>query len=508
MLPFFFACSSQAPHDLTTADTVLGDDTDRTTDSSPPLTLSTAGTIDHLSALAAIAAEHDGSRHAGSSGYDASAAYVVERLEEAGYEVVRDAFSFERFEELSPAVLEVVDGNAYTVDADFSTMTYSGKGDVTASIEAVDVTIPPDAQSNSSTSGCEASDFADFTAGSIALIQRGTCTFADKARNAESAGAVGVVLFNEGQEGRQDVFASTLDPSSPATIPVVSSSYAIGEVLAAELPVTHLRVDAEITETVTENILAQTTGRDDRILVIGAHLDSVSAGAGINDNGSGSAAILELAEELARVEHAPLNQIRFAFWGAEELGLLGSTSYVSRLSEVERSTILANLNFDMIASPNYGRFIYDGDGDPTGIAGPEGSAQIEALFVEHFERAGLASAPTGFSGRSDYGPFIAVGIPAGGLFTGAEARKSSQEASLFGGEADVAFDACYHQGCDGLENINLTGLSEMSEAAFAVALALADDEAPLGQASSAARPPVNLEAAMRTPERRGKHFQR
>ena len=181
---------------------------------------------------------------------------------------------------------------------------------------------------------------------------------------------------------------------------------------------------------------------------------------------------------------------------------------VRPLSEAERSTILANLNFDMIASPNYGRFIYDGDGDPTGIAGPEGSAQIEALFVEHFERAGLASAPTGFSGRSDYSPFIAVGIPAGGLFTGAEARKSSQEASLFGGEADVAFDACYHQGCDGLENINLTGLSEMSEAAFAVALALADDEAPLGQTSSAARPPVNLEAAMRTPERRGKHFQR
>lgn len=508
MLLLYFSCSSNPPLDIDAEDTVQVDETGRSEDSSVPEAMSTSGTIDHLTALAAIAAEHSGSRHAGSSGYDASAAYVVERLEDAGYEVVRDTFSFERFEELSPSLLEIVDGAAYSVDEDFSTMTYSGAGDVTAPIEAVDVTIPPDAQSNTSTSGCESSDFDSFAKGSIALLQRGTCTFADKARNAEAAGAVGVVIFNEGQAGRQENFASTLDPSAPATIPVVSSSYAVGATLAAEQLSAHLRVDVQITQTTTENILAQTTGRDDRVIVIGAHLDSVTAGAGVNDNGSGSAAVLELAEELARVGHAPVNQVRFAFWGAEELGLLGSTSYVSRLSDAQRSAILANLNFDMIASPNYGRFIYDGDGDPTGIAGPAGSEQIETLFVEHFERAGLACAPTAFSGRSDYGPFIAVGIPAGGLFTGAEGQKSAEEAALFGGEAGVAFDLCYHQGCDGLENINTTGLSEMSEAAFAVALALADDEAPLGQSSAAARPPVSLEAAMREPERRGKHFQR
>ena len=141
---------------------------------------------------------------------------------------------------------------------------------------------------------------------------------------------------------------------------------------------------------------------------------------------------------------------------------------------------MANLNFDMIGSPNGGRFIYDGDGSATGYAGPSGSDQIEWLFEDWFEAEGLAHAPTAFDGRSDYGPFINVGIPAGGLFTGAEARKSASEASAFGGEAGQPLDACYHRDCDSRTNIDEALLWEMSRAAAHVTWAVATLADPLG----------------------------
>ncbi|HEY3484847.1 MAG TPA: M20/M25/M40 family metallo-hydrolase, partial [Ilumatobacteraceae bacterium] len=203
------------------------------------------------------------------------------------------------------------------------------------------------------------------------------------------------------------------------------------------------------------NVTAETAdGNDENVVMAGAHLDSVQDGAGINDNGSGSAALLEVAEQMAKVK--PNNTVRFAWWGAEESGLLGSEHYVADLEENdpdELDRIALYLNFDMIASPNFTFGIYDGDNSGgTAAPGfiPEGSAQIEDVFESFFTSQGLPFKDTEFSGRSDYGAFIAVGIPAGGLFTGAEVPKTAAEAEIFGGVAGAQLDPCYHAFCDNL----------------------------------------------------------
>ena len=225
-------------------------------------------------------------------------------------------------------------------------------------------------------------------------------------------------------------------------------------------------------------MIAETASGDpNRVVVVGAHLDSVLPGPGINDNGSGSAAILEIAEVYAAQNRTARNKLRFMWYGAEEFNLLGSQFYVNSLSQAERDKIMAMVNFDMVGSPNYVRFVYDGDNSafpvgPGAAEGPPGSAYLETLFVDYFNAVGLASDPTPFSGRSDYGPFIAVGIPAGGLFTGAEGIKTAAQAATYGGSAGVAYDPCYHQACDTYANNSNTGLDQMSDAAAHVILTL------------------------------------
>jgi Zn-dependent M28 family amino/carboxypeptidase len=189
--------------------------------------------------------------------------------------------------------------------------------------------------------------------------------------------------------------------------------------------------------------------------VVGAHLDSVLEGPGINDNGSGSSVILEIALQMSELGIEPTNQVRFAFWGAEESGLIGSTHYVNSLSKRQQKDIALYLNFDMVASPNYVRFVYDGDGSGFGIKGPTGSGRIEDIFTEFFQSERLASEPTAFDGRSDYQAFINAGIPAGGLFTGAEGVKSATQAATYGGVAGAAYDPCYHQACDSLTPVTM-----------------------------------------------------
>jgi Zn-dependent M28 family amino/carboxypeptidase len=224
----------------------------------------------------------------------------------------------------------------------------------------------------------------------------------------------------------------------------------------------------------TVNVIAESPGgRDDRVVVVGAHLDSVPAGPGIQDNGSGSAAILEIALQMAELEIEPRNKVRFAWWSAEESGLLGSQFYVDNLSKREIKDIALNLNFDMIGSPNFVRFVYDGDGSATPLAGPNGSGNIEDVFLDYFASEGLATEPTAFDGRSDYGPFIAVGIPAGGLFTGAEGIKTTEQAAIYGGTAGDQYDPCYHLACDTSDNISLTALDQNSDAAAHAVLTFA-----------------------------------
>jgi Zn-dependent M28 family amino/carboxypeptidase len=217
-----------------------------------------------------------------------------------------------------------------------------------------------------------------------------------------------------------------------------------------------LAVFAEVQRKTTENVIADTrAGRTDRVVVVGAHLDSVLEGPGINDNGSGSSVILEIALQMSELGIEPTNQVRFAFWGAEESGLIGSTHYVNSLSKRQQKDIALYLNFDMVASPNYVRFVYDGDGSGFGIKGPTGSGRIEDIFTEFFQSERLASEPTAFDGRSDYQAFINAGIPAGGLFTGAEGVKSATQAATYGGVAGAAYDPCYHQACDSLTPVTM-----------------------------------------------------
>jgi Zn-dependent M28 family amino/carboxypeptidase len=204
---------------------------------------------------------------------------------------------------------------------------------------------------------------------------------------------------------------------------------------------------------------------DDLVVVVGAHLDCVVEGGGFNDNGSGSSTILETAEQMSEQKLTKKLQrpVRFAFWGAEESGLLGSEHYVSTLPTDEFARLYANLNFDMLGSPNHVRFVYDGDGSDGGPSGPPGSAEIEKVFTDYFDSKGQASDPTDFDGRSDYGPFIAAGIPAGGLFSGAEGIKTPEQEAAYGGTAGEAYDPCYHQACDDITNLSTDALSELGD---------------------------------------------
>ncbi|RKN49214.1 M20/M25/M40 family metallo-hydrolase [Micromonospora endolithica] len=231
------------------------------------------------------------------------------------------------------------------------------------------------------------------------------------------------------------------------------------------------------------NLIADWPGGDPNAVVMsGAHLDSVSSGPGINDNGSGSAAILEVALAVARSGFTPAKHLRFGWWGAEELGLRGSQYYVNNLPTTERSKIKQYLNFDMVGSPNAGYFVYDGDNsDGVGSGpGPAGSAQIEQTIQAYFTSIGVPTRGTDFDGRSDYGPFINVGIPAGGTFTGAEGTKSSTQASLWGGTAGQAFDRCYHRSCDTTANINDTALDRNADAIAYTVWTLAGAGTPPG----------------------------
>ncbi len=422
----------------------------------------------HLRSLQKIADANGGNRAAGTAGHEQSAAYIEKLMKLAGYQTERQPFSYERvdidraeFSQLTPTPTD------YVLEDQFYPMDYSGEGTIEdAAVTPVDIQLEGD---RATTSGCEAEDFADFPAGDIALIQRGSCDFATKAANAEAAGASGVVIFNQGNvvegDDRLGVVFGTLGELG-VTIPVLGTSFEIGESFALAADPT-ARIVLETTQVTvnTFNLIAKSRAGDPtKQVVVGAHLDSVAEGPGINDNGSGSATQLEVALKLAVTKSKPANQLVFAWWSGEEDGLQGSNYYVSQLTEEQAANTALNLNFDMVGSPNPVRFVYDGDGDAFGEAGPEGSAEIEKTFTDYFASQGLATAPTAFDGRSDYFAFIDAGIPAGGLFTGAEGIKSEEEAAIFGGTAGEPYDPCYHQACDTTDNIDPVVLEQMADA--------------------------------------------
>ena len=413
------------------------------------------GVREHQAALQEIANDNGGTRVSGTAGYDESVDYAVDVLDARGYDVTVQEFGFVRFEILSPSVLQEVAPNPG--DLPHIIMSYSGSGDVTAPVS-----------SPNPVTGCFAADWAGFPAGNIALIQRGgstatfTCTFAVKAQNAINAGAVGVVIYNNAAGD----LAGTLGNTFTGNVPVVGITQALGEQLRTTAGlVLRVKTDVLRTPATSYNVLAETQGGNaNNVVMVGAHLDSVSAGPGINDNGSGSAVVLEVAEQLSRANTR--NTVRFALWGAEEASLVGSTFYINNLSEEEHGKIALYLNFDMVGSPNHVFFIYDGDNsDNVGAGpGPAGSAEIEKTFERFFESQDTPFKGTDFTGRSDYGPFIATGIPSGGLFTGAEGIKTAEEAATWGGTAGIAYDPCYHQACDTFANNNMAALAMNADA--------------------------------------------
>ncbi|HEX5594976.1 MAG TPA: M28 family metallopeptidase [Micromonosporaceae bacterium] len=414
------------------------------------------GVFKHLAALQKIADENGGTRVSGTPGYDKSVDYAESVFRAAGYQVTRQSFDFQTFISLAPSALQRVSPEP-AGDVNHSLASYSGSGDVTASA-SLPTGLP---------TGCTKDDFGAANVGTVVIIIRGGCTFGEKASAAAEAGAAAVIIYNN----VSGALNATLGGDFTKDISAVTVTLDVGQELVAQVPAgLTLRVKTETFRGIatTSNIFAESTwGDPNKVVMAGAHLDSVSEGPGINDNGSGSAALLEIAKQMQKVK--PKNKVRFALWGAEESGLLGAHHYIDNLPESEREKIALYLNFDMIGSPNYVRFVYDGDNSafpvgPGAAAGPEGSGAIEQLFHDYFASQGLASAETAFSGRSDYGPFIEVGIPAGGLFTGAEGVKTEAEAAIYGGTAGVSYDPCYHRACDNIGNVSVQAIDEMADA--------------------------------------------
>lgn len=431
------------------------------------------GVLEHEQALQAIADANGGTRAAGTTGYTESVDYVVETLEAAGWNVELDEFDFLY---VPPPLLEQTAPGA-TVEYASGIFTGTGYGEVTGDVVPVDISLalPRDPV----TSGCEDSDFANFPDGAIALIQRGTCEFGVKAVNAQEAGASAVIIFNQGNTPlREGLVTGTLFGinQTPLTIPVVGASFADGEALAQAGSTAHILVDPP-EDRPQVNVIAELPGKNDtNVVMAGAHLDSVQAGPGINDNGSGSSALLEIAQQISKLK--PENTVRFAWWGAEESGLLGSHAYVDE--QVENGTldeVALYLNFDMVASPNYIFMVYDGDESgwdaPMGVPIPDGSIQIEDLFESYYTWAGVPYDDAQFSGRSDYQGFIQEGIPSGGLFTGAEVVKTADQAAIWGGTAGAQYDPCYHLACDDIDNLALDALDVNSDAIAAAVLTYA-----------------------------------
>ncbi|HET8949709.1 MAG TPA: M20/M25/M40 family metallo-hydrolase [Solirubrobacteraceae bacterium] len=415
----------------------------------------------HQAALQAIADDNDGQRFSGFDGYNASVDYVVATLKAAGYDPQVQPFDYLAFQPVGPSVLQKLAPGApvtYVEGTDFGLITQSDRGDVTANVTNVDLQL---GIGNTSTSGCEAADYAGFPAGNIALLQRGTCTFEQKAETAAAAGVAGIVIMNQGNtaaEDRNNIPAVTLTANNTSGIPVLGVTYNLGVTLS-QTPGLRMRVFANSLRKIlpTANVIAEKRGANaNNVVMAGAHLDSVLAGPGINDNGSGSATILEVAEQIAKLDLP--NTVRFAWWAAEESGLVGSTNYVNGLSQAEKDRIALYLNFDMVGSPNYVFMTQDADRSsfqpPAGVPIPDGSVAIEDLFESFYTQMGEPYDDAAFDGRSDYQAFILNDIPAGGLFTGAEVRKTAEQAGIWGGTVGAQFDPCYHAACDTFANNN------------------------------------------------------
>ena len=301
--------------------------------------------------------------------------------------------------------------------------------------------------------GCSLSDFPkDIKKPWVALVSRGKCPFGDKSDNAGKAGAQAAIIFNN-EAGELSGTLGTPTPHHVATFGIsdVSAKPVIEDLKNKKYVDAIAYIDATVDIIHTTNILAQTTqGDQDNCVMLGGHSDSVDAGPGINDDGSGTISLLEVATQLTKFNVN--NCVRFAWWAGEEEGLLGSNYYVSQLSDKENQKIRLFMDYDMMASPNFAYQIYNASNS----VNPVGSGELRELYSDWYKSQGLNYTFIPFDGRSDYDAFIRNGIPGGGIATGAEGVKTETEALQFGGTAGLWFDPCYHQLCDDVGNVNMT----------------------------------------------------
>jgi len=419
----------------------------------------TADLWHHLRAFQAIADANPGpdghpSRNSGEPGYKASVDYVARLMRDAGYDVTIQTYTFSYFAYTALPTLREVSPTSH----DFTVVTDWNPGKSTGSTAAAlqpagGIVIPP-TPTPSSSSGCTASDFNGFVKGRVALIQRGTCSFGVKVLNAQAAGASGVVIFNEGNPGRTGVPGGSLvdangNPIVP-TIPVAFTSFANGSDLLNQydqavqsgtaLPVMSIAIKAVVNPNAKDyNVIADSRGGDpNHVVVVDAHLDAIF-GAGMLDNASGSATILDIAQLMRKVK--PRNKLRFIWFGGEELGLLGSQAYVNNLSPTDLSKIGYDLDADVTATPNYVVGVLDPAAvdfftrtvtttfpaqvyQPSTVARDQGIDYVNSIGLNH-----ELFSPNG----TDAFTFNEAGIPASGVLTGQDCCKTQQDVALFGG---------------------------------------------------------------------------
>jgi hypothetical protein len=454
----------------------------------------------HMKAFQAIADANPGpdgmaSRNSGEPGYKESVDYVARLMTEAGYNVTIQPYKFfyyayiarPVFREISPSVHDYGLGDEWSPG--------QATGTTTADLQPAGGIVVPPTPTPSSSSGCTMNDFSGFVTGRIALIQRGTCNFGVKVLNAQAAGASGVIIFNEGNPGRTGFLAGSLVDASGnrivPTIPVAFTPFDIGNNLLNEyqqavqagtaLPVMNISIQAVVNPNADDyNVIAESKGGNkNHVLVVDAHLDAIY-GAGMLDNASGSATILDIAQKMKNVN--PLNKLRFIWFGGEELGLLGSSYYVNNLTPTELSHIGYDLDADVMATPNYTVGVLDPAG-PDLFGGTVTATFPNRVYkastisrdqsIAYFDSIGLNHelfSPVG----TDAFSFNAAGIPAGGLLTGQDCCKTQEEVDLFGGslgnfEGNIpSFDGgCVDnpfRWCDNLSNNDPAVLTFMSKA--------------------------------------------
>jgi len=433
--------------------------------------ISTDALMAHLQRLQDIADAHGGTRQTGTPGYDASVDYVVKTLQDKGFDVQTPEFDVGIFHVNAEQL--VVAGSPVAAGA----IEFSG------SSPASGVTGPLVAAPKGKSLGCLPTDFDGMPIdGAVVLVDRGECILPDKVAAAKARGAVGLVIANDSAE---KAFSAAFGESDRITMPVVWVSTEEGARLrtltGGRASTANLVVDARVEHRRSRSVVAQTrTGSDDNVVMVGAHLDGVRLGPGINDDGSGVAAVLETAVQMGSSPSVQ-NAVRFALWGGEEEFLVGSTAYVKSQDLEPLKDIALYLNFDMIGSPNPGFLTLDGDAstapDPDlDMSVPGGSAGIERAIVDYLSSAGHKTEDLPFDGRGDYSPFAATGIPVGALSTGDEEIKSTEQAAKWGGQAGQAFDPNYHSADDTLANVNRAALDVSGPAVAYVVGLYADDQ--------------------------------